>query len=328
MTQHFVKMTITDFRKNENRVLTFLEKIKSGETFGTVNKGSKVTIAIEEYDEVMVFLQADGGKFPAARSSTYVKTSNGRLKIPNDFTKTGDLGGGGKGSGYAAETLAMNDFNKKLETLLMYLGKSSVPLIVGKPLRTVECAKMVKTEGNYNGKDPKSDMTIVDVSGKPVAYISHKAGRNASSYQQYGGVSKAALPSTYHNNSEIKSFMDKVLELKPEGLLPTNSFYRKIKDKKLASISVYGPKFGQLPGISNVDEFHLGNMNLYAKTAKKYIIQSIHKGTNGAALTGDYTPILFIRYNARVATAAGVSIPFARVGIFNMAKVPRTSKEI
>ena len=74
MTQHFVKMTITDFRKNENRVLTFLEKIKSGETFGTVNKGSKVTIAIEEYDEVMIFLQADGGKFPVARSSMLVKT--------------------------------------------------------------------------------------------------------------------------------------------------------------------------------------------------------------------------------------------------------------
>ena len=70
------------------------------------------------------------------------------------------------------------------------------------------------------------------------------------------------------------------------------------------------------------------NMNLYAKTAKKYIIKSIHKGTNGDVLTGDYTPILFIRYGARMATAAGVSIPFARVGIFNMAKVPRTSKEI
>jgi len=327
MTNHFVKLEITDFRKNENRVLTFLKKIKIGEEFGTVGKGL-VTIAKEEYDEVMVFLQADDGKFPESRSSMYVKTSKGKLKIPNDFTKTGDLGGGGKESGYAAETLAMNDFNKKLETLLMQLNKSSVPLIVGKPTRTVECAKMVKTEGRYNGKEPKSDMSIINTSGKPVAYISHKAGRNASSYQQYGGVSKAALPTNYRNHPEIKSFMDEVLKLKPEGLVSGNSFYRKIKDNKLSSISIYGPMFGQRPGISNVDEFHLGNMNLHAKTATKYVIESIHKGTNGDELTGDYTPILLIRYGARMATAAGVAIGNARVGIFNMAKTSRTSKEV
>ena len=58
-------------------------------------------------------------------------------------------------------------------------------------------------------------------------------------------------------------------------------------------MSMYGPEYGGEASISNVDEFHLGNMNL-VKKGNAYTITSVHKGTNGDMPKGDYEAVLFI----------------------------------
>lgn len=318
-------LTIGDLRKDENRVLMFIKKVREGEAFATKKNGEAI-IDKSQLDDVTTFMQVDN-RFPALRSKMKVKSNKGELTIPNDFLKTGEFGGRGKGSGVAAETLAMNDFNEKLFAILKKEGTSYINLKINR--RTVKCAEMVKTEGSYQGKEPKSDMTIVDPQGNPVAYISHKAGTSAKSYQQYGGLSDSALPPKFRNNSAIKKFMQDVLKLKPKGLSSGETFYRPITDANLVKMSMYGPEYGKGPSISNVDEFHLGNMNL-KKTGNAYQITSVHKGTNGEMPKGEYEAIFFIRFQNRrgPARAAGVVVPNARVGIFPMAKTVSTSKKI
>lgn len=316
----FNPLSIRDLRKDENRVLTFIQKIKDGEEF-TMKGGGTATIPKSQLDEVEAFLKADKG-IPAAASKISISTSAGKKTIPNDFLKTGDFGGKGAGAGTNAETLAMNYFNKKLNEILAKENKSSIRLKING--RIVDCAAMVKTTGSYEGKDPKSDMTIVDTEGNPVAFISHKAGRTAKDYQQYGGLSYKI----YENNSEIKNFMNAVKKLRPTGLKSTENFYRPIKTtsaagKKLVMEAIYGPEYSKgKPSIHNVDEFHLGNMDLI-KSGKVYTINSVHKGTNGDVPKGDFAAILLIRFQGASrspARAAGVIVPNARVGIFPLAK--------
>lgn len=326
MKNPFNPLKLTDLRKDENRVLTFLKKIKEKEPFATVNKGD-VTISTSLYDEVKMFMNADG-KFPKSGTSMMVKTSAGNLKIPGDFLKTGDFGGRGAGSGTNAETLAMNYFNEKLNKILQREGVPQIKLKING--RNVMCAAMVKTEGKFQGYEPKSDMTIIDDKGKPVAYISHKAGRSAKDYQQYGGLSDKALPPKYRGNKAIKDFMKDVNAMRPEGLQSGDSFYRPIKDKNLVKMMMYGPLYGERPGISNVDEFHLGNMELKGRGEGPYTIESVHKGTNGEMPNGQYEAVFFIRYQARRgdARAAGEVVKNARVGVFPIAKISGTTKKI
>lgn len=327
MVSPFNPLTIPDLRKDENRVLTFLKKVKDGEEFATTGSAN-VTIDKSQYDAIQRFMQSDGGKFPTRGTKMEVNTSRGKLTIPKDFLKTGEFGGKGQGSGTAAETLAMNHFNENLNKILQREGVPQIKLRINN--RIVMCAQMVKTEGKYQGYEPKSDMTITDDNGNPVAYISHKAGTSAKSYQQYGGLSDKALPPKYRNNRIVKKFMQDVLKERPQGLKSGDSFYRPLTDNNLVRMMMYGPEHGGVPGISNVDEFHLGNMNLVGRGEGPYTINSIHKGTNGEIPTGDYSAVLFIRYQARRgdARAGGEVVKNARVGVFPLAKISRTTKKI
>ena len=324
----FNPLKITDLRKDDNRVLTFLRKIKDNEPFATVSKG-EVTIPASQYDEVETFMKADG-TVPARATNMTVSTSSGNLNIPKDFLKTGDFGGRGAGSGTNAETLAMNNFNEGLNAILKKEGIPQITLLING--RRVKCAQMVKTEGKYQGYEPKSDMTITDIKGNPTAYISHKAGRTAKDYQQYGGLSDKALPAKMRGNAAVKKFMKDVNSQRPDGLKSGDSFYRILegRDAQLIYMMMYGPEYGGRPGISNVDEFHLGNMSLKGRGSGPYTIESNHKGTNGDLPTGEFQAVLFIRFQARRgdARAAGEVVKNARVGVFPMAKISRTTKKI
>ena len=326
MKNPFNPLKITDLRKDDNRVLTFLRKIKEKEPFAIVGKGT-VTINSDQYDEIKMFMTADK-TVPARGTSMMVKTSGGNKKIPNDFLKTGDFGGRGAGSGTNAETMALNYFNDNLNKILQKEGIPEINLKINK--RIVKCAEMVKTEGKFQGYEPKSDMTIVDKNGNPTAYISHKAGRTAKDYQQYGGLSDKALPAEYRNNADVKKFMQDVNKKRPDGLQSGDSFYRPIKDQKLIRMMMYGPLYGKGASISNVDEFHLGNMNLKGRGSGPYTIESVHKGTNGEIPKGEFEAVMFIRYQARRgdARAAGEVVKNARVGVFPIAKNSSTTKKI
>jgi hypothetical protein len=124
--------------------------------------------------------------------------------------------------------------------------------------------------------------------------------------------------------------MQDVNRMRPEGLQSGDSFYRRIKDQQLVKMMMYGPLYGGKPSISNVDEFHLGNMNLKGSGEGPYTIESIHKGTNGEMPDGQFEAVFFIRFQARRgdARAAGEVVKNARVGVFPLAKISGTTKKI
>lgn len=300
-----------DLTKDPSRSDMFLSKIKGGEEFLTT-KGL-VKIDKDEYDDMQVGMSTKG-------FSKSVKTSAGNLQYPKSFYKTGEFGGKGKGSGVAAENAALKLAQSSLVKALEKEKDPYIMLKIGN--RVVQCAKIISTP-NPGGRDPKSDFAIVNTKDEMVAHISHKAGRNASGFQQYGGVTD--LP----NEPEIESFVKAVIKEKPNGLSNGETFYRKLKSNKVANKSIYGVNYGDsAAGVNNVDEFHQGTMN-FVKKGRTYIITSLHKGSVGTVPRNNlYEPILVARYNRRVGNYGRLSLANSRIGIFPMAKVSRNAKEI
>lgn len=300
-----------DLRKDQSRSDMFLSKIKSEEEFLTT-KGL-VKIDKKEYDEFVTGMTTSG-------FSKKVKTNKGFIQYPHQFYKTGEFGGRGKGSGVAAENAALKIAQANLEKVLSKEKDPYITLKIGK--RTVQCTDIISTP-NPGGRDPKSDFAILDLKRNMVAHISHKAGRNASGFQQYGGVTD--LP----NESEIENFVKDVLKIKPNGLEGGDTFYRKLKSNKIANKSIYGVDYGSSKvTINNVDEFHQGTMN-FVKRGNSYIITSLHKGKSGdVPRNNPYEPILVARYNRRAGRYGSLNLPNSRIGIFPMAKVSRNAKEI
>lgn len=323
-TRPFNPLSIGDLRKDENRPANFVKKVSGGLPFQTTTS-TDVIIDKSELKRVTEFMTADEGKFPLSKSSMTVKTSVGELTIPKSFLKTPSFGGKGQGSGTSKEESARADFNEKLTAILEKENLGQISLKING--RTVNIAYLESTTGRSpDGKEPKSDFTLVDALGKPQAYLSHKAGRSAKDYQQYGGLSSKQ----YSNNKDVAGFMKDILAIDPKGLKSGQSYFRKIKDKQLVLEAVFGPEYGGKPSISNCDEFHLGNMSLKGSGAGPYTIESTHKGTNGDIPKGEFEAYYFIRFQARRgdARAGGVTVPNARVGIFPKAKIVGTSKEV
>jgi hypothetical protein len=319
----FRTLSISDLRKDENRPLNFIKKVNDGVPFGGVNH-DEIIINKSELQKVTEFMKADDGKFPPKGGKLEVETNKGTLSIPKDFLKTPSFGGKGAGSGTSAEEMARSDFNNKLEAIL---AKENLPQIKIKINgRIVDAAHLASTTGKFEGRDPKSDFTLVNAIGEPQAYISHKAGKSAKDYQQYGGLSSKR----YNRNRDVAAFMKAVAKAAPDGLKSGQSFYRVVKDKSMVFDSIYGPEYGGKPSISNCDEFHLGNMSLKGSGEGPYEIISTHKGTNGDFPKGEFEAYYFIRYQARRgdAKAAGVTVKNARVGIFPKAKIVGTSTKI
>jgi len=301
-----------DLSKDPSRIDMFLSKIKDGDEFLTT-KGL-IKIDKYEYDNFATGLKTKGFNAKA-------KTTTGKeIQYPRDFYKTGEFGGKGKGSGVAAENAALKIAQKNLAKVLEKEQDPYITLQIGK--RTVQCSEIISTP-NPGGRDPKSDFAIVDVKGNMVAHISHKAGRNASGFQQYGGVTD--LP----RETEIEDFAKDINKLKPNGLEPGDTFYRKLKSDKIANKSIYGINYGQSKvDVNNVDEFHQGSME-FKKRGNKYIITSLHKGIVGdVPRRNPYEPILVARYNRRAGRYGNINIANSRLGIFPMAKVSKNAKEI
>ena len=300
-----------DLTKDPSRGEMFLAKIRGEEEFATT-KGL-VKIKKDELDKFTDGMNKSG-------FSASVATSKATLTYRKDFYKTGEFGGRGKGSGVAAENAALKLAQNSLVKVLEKAKDPYIMLRVGN--RTVQCAAIISTP-NPGGRDPKSDFAIVDPKGEMVAHISHKAGRKATDFQQYGGVTD--LP----GEAEITAFMQTALKIKPDGLESGDTFFRKLKSDKTANKSIYGVDYGKKAvTVNNVDEFHQGTMN-FVKRGKNYIITSLHKGVVGdVPRNNPYEPILVARYNKRAGRYGNINLPNSRIGIFPMAKVSGKSKEI
>jgi len=245
--------------------------------------------------------------------------------FPKDFLKDASLGGKGAGSGTAAEDAALTAFRFELEAAIEAEKTAEIPMVVGG--RKVMVANIESTPGT-----PKSDFHLVNAKGQEVAWLSHKDGTKASQFQQYGGITKD-WQKHFSKNSDVINFINAVQNIRPDGLQRGDSFYRYVKDKKVALVAIWGPDYGGKRGRNNVDEFHQGTMRL-KKTSGSYEIQSVHKAGNGAvgtpAASGDYTAIYVARFTSDRGLPPKVAggIPNARVGVFARDYVSSKAEEV
>lgn len=300
-------------KRGGDRLEVFWDKIKNGEEFFTA-KGL-VVIDKSEHDRLKA-------EMPQKGYSTTIKAKGTTLKYPNDFFKTPEFGGKGKGAGTAAEDRYLAAFQKELEAVLMKEEAPYIDLVIG--TRTVKCSGIMSTPMRGR-RAPKADFTIFDPEGNEVAWISHKAGKTGADFQQYGGLTDPV----YNNVKEIQDFVEAVKKNSPAGLGPRETYYRKVKDEKVLGLVLWGLDHGKngKTGPENVNEFHQGPMKL-VKTGGKYKIMSNHKVMNGPGamnLQGSWEPYYVARYTDNVKY---LGIKNARVGVFPMGKVPRTAKEI
>lgn len=208
-------------------------------------------------------------------------------------------------------------------------------------LRTItELKKLVKANGGgidiKIGKDfytidgfrqisgrPKADMAFT-YNGKDVVFVSHKLGKRAGDFQQYGGLSndlgflKNSRDSSIVSGnglSEIQTFLLNVeniaLKMGAEtknGMVDFSSlpkgtnFAVALNDETLAATCMYGKNFGSDVGLDNVHVLIDGNIIFEHIEDGKYLLDGSYHlsvnpylpGGNKVPKSGVYKPMLFV----------------------------------
>jgi hypothetical protein len=271
--------------KYDWRVEVFLRKYKSKDkkerTFDLVNN-----------KKVSFIYDADVAKVVSRKNQVQLRTirllgEDGNEYKLSDLEKSAEFGGKGAGSGTLKEDIELQSLIKQLNDIRKKQKTGTVPIKVGG--KTFNVADAITTPGT-----PKSDFHLVDDNGKEVVWISHKDGRTAKDFQQWGGISKRSEP-TIFSHPETQSFIDDLKKTYPDGLPRRTTLYRKIKDDKLKNFSVYGNQYGNDEGRQNVSILIQGPIKLQ-KSGNVYKFVSNHVHYNGEKMTGDFEPVLTAIY--------------------------------
>lgn len=177
----------------------------------------------------------------------------------------------------------------------------------------------------------KSDFIVINSKGKKMCFISYKAGSSSKDFQQYGGISKREQ--SVHEHKETKEFIS---ELTPESTLKSKmgtekkALYRKIKNRKLKGMGVFGSDYKKLRGVNNVDFIAQGTPKMSYNEEKNILTLNFStKLINNRRiddLNGDYEPVLAVRTAESSRRFEGIS--GYRGGIFPKGQMEERGKEI
>lgn len=295
-----VAMTPKQWFNYEWRLEVFLKKYENKEPF-TLTNGKEV---IFEYsDEIVKFVKSS------------IKTKNKQIlqKIKlydsdlNSYTmskiaKTTEFGGKGEGFSTRQEKFELKRLRDQLNKIKKEQRNSTVSIqIDGK---TYEVSDVENTPGT-----PKSDIHLIDINGKEIVWISLKKGKTPKNILQWGGISEREEPKI-NRHPEVQSFIEKLKKTFPNGFPEAKAYYRKIKDKKLKMMSVYGNEYGSSYSRQNCTIIIQGPVYL-KKIGSNYIFESNHIYFNGDDIEGEFEPVLQVRRGDR----KDAGVPNARIGI-------------
>lgn len=262
----------------KDRVPTFLEKIIMQEPFTIKHSNGqeeKVVFDPEQYEEIAKNLEQKNTKFK-------LKTlENPPRLIPfGAIVKTKRFGGELAGQREKIEQGQIGDIAEQLEKAKA--GKPYVMLKVGK--KFVEAAGVIKTPELVGGRAPKSDMSVIDPSGKAVAWVSLK-GRPF----RWGGWNHLS------NLPEIAGWLQRIREETNGVFGPGQSYGLHISDD-IARRIIFGKDFPTgKPGISNVDSVLVGEVSV-TPTKGGFVLGAETEYKNGEVPTGQDAPYIVMRY--------------------------------
>ena len=275
----------------EGRAMTIINKINDNEEFllqtGKTVRFKKDPAVIKKLKDAIEARDA------ATINSMVFPGQDGKDYKLNTISKSPEFGGKGAGSGTRAEDEALTAFKKELFKVLQ---KENVPFIylkIGKRIEKV--SEIESTPGT-----PKSDFHMKDPTGKEVFWISHKKGRKANDFQQYGGMVEI------QNETEVKQF---VKDLKtnlqkdhgdPNRFPMKTGYYRPVKSRSVQMKTLFGKdyKTGKATGRQNIDVLYQGPMTL--KKIKDgdtptYEIRSNHTMFHSSVPRGEYQCYYYVR---------------------------------
>ena len=218
--------------------------------------------------------------------------TNGNIYKLTDFVKNKDFGGRGEGSGTAKEDRALSSLRYQINKAKTTEGCATIKIQIGS--KTYDVFDIVTTPGT-----PKSDFHLIDIDGKSVAWISHKDGSTAKDFQQWGGLSSSKEPKLSTHKESIKFINDLKAYCKAKGLtgLPrATTVARKISDKNLKMLSVYGNAYGGIYNTQNVTLMLQGDVMLNKTNFSTYNITAGHTHLNGENMMSDYEPVFMAIY--------------------------------
>ena len=206
------------------------------------------------------------------------------------------------------ETLALNNINSKLD-ILKKKHKAVRILLSDKFYQKSQATAVIIKKFDKVDGTPKADFKIVDEDSEPFIFISHKDGKSAKDFQQYGGISDTDI----RNHPEVVDFLNKIKSISTDfAELPVGGreFAVPIKDPKLASLTIFGADFGGPFGLNNVHLVMQGDVILdpiksdygdgcYTLNASGHVILNPALTGNKLALSENdpYWPVLYVRYN-------------------------------
>ena len=207
------------------------------------------------------------------------------------------------------ETLALNNINAKLEAIKKATNGQVRILLSDKFYQKSQATAVIVEKFDKVDGTPKADFKIVDEDSEPFIFISHKDGKSAKDFQQYGGISDADIL----NHPEVVAFLAKIKSISTDfAELPVGGreFAVPIKDPKLASMSIFGADFGGNFGLNNVHLVMQGNIILdpikseygegcYTLNASGHVILNPALTGNKLMLSENdpYWPVLYVRYS-------------------------------
>lgn len=275
----------------EGRGETIIRKIQDGDPF-LLNNGSTVVIK-KDLNLVNTIKKALESRDNKTLNSVEFKGADGKTYRLSDFAKSPEFGGKGAGSGTRAEDEALSDFRRKLQKVLDDEALPYIFVNIGK--KTEKVSAVESTPGT-----PKSDFHLMDETGKEVFWISHKKGRRANDFQQYGGMVEI------QDEAEVKQF---VVDLKknlendhgdPNKFPMKVGYYRPVQSQSVIMKTLYGKDFkpSKADNRQNIDVLFQGPLVLKKIKSGKiptYTITSNHTMVHGEKPTGDYACYYYVR---------------------------------
>jgi len=263
------------------RVEVFIKKYTTKDPF-TLANGKKATFVPSE--DVIKAL-----KNQQATTKLELLSEDGKTYKFKDLMKTGEFGGKGAGGSTIKEDRELASLRQQLAQIKKDTASATVPVKVGREIYHVEDAE--STPGT-----PKSDFHLLDGNGKECVWISHKDGSRPRDFQQWGGISQRKEPKIF-NHKETQKFVSDLKEIFPDGLPRATSLHRRIKDKKLKMLSVYGNEYDtNRLSRQNTSVMIQGPVNLVNK-GSYYVFESNHVHYNGESVDdGGFEPVFMAIY--------------------------------
>lgn len=225
--------------------------------------------------------------------------------------------GKGKGFGTVDEDIVLDNLKEQVKALLIQNEVDYITIDINGYKQRVDDIKT--TPGT-----PKSDFNFT-YRGRPVLFISHKAGTKASDHQQYGGTTcKSGKEICEH--PEVESFVDNLKSAFPKGMPAKKSIFVKISDPELKKLSLFGNDYGQEFGINNVNALLQGKITIIPGDSDEFKLEAHHIVYNGDIPDGPYEPVLFARYSS--SRGGNHGIKDLRSMITPIAKVSKTLRDV